>query len=99
MKFVQARCPQGRALGFQAIREEALWADAPVAKQVFHKFQGSAGVAMLPNNKIRTLAFIVDGAPQEHALPADRANHLIEPPARGGRRSATLKLLAICSRA
>lgn len=97
MTFFQARRPQGRAAGFLAIGDQALRIGALVAEQAFQQVEGRAGVAALLEGKVENLAFIVDGAPQSDALTTDGAKHLVEPPARGGRRFATLKLLAICS--
>jgi hypothetical protein len=37
--------------------------------------------------KVQHLAFVIDGAPEVHSLPADLAYHLIEVPARLRARS------------
>lgn len=97
MTSLQARHPQGRAAGFQTIGDEALRIGALVAEQALQKVEAHSGVAALLHDEVENLAFIVDGAPQSDALTTDGAEHLVEPPARGGRRFATLKLLAICS--
>ena len=88
MTILQAKHAQCRAVRRQAIGDEALWVDALVAKQALQQFQRCAGVATLLNNKIKHLAFIVDGAPQIDALTADVADHLVEMPSRRRRRSA-----------
>lgn len=63
-----------------------------IPKQLLQQFQGCSRVAPFLNDEIENLAFIINSAPQEHALAANLADHFVEVPTWRWRKLATAKV-------
>jgi hypothetical protein len=53
-------------------------------EQLSHEFHGSGLVAPSLDEKVKGLAFVINGSPQPEMPTCDRNNHLIEMPANVG---------------
>ena len=54
-----------------------------ISQKALEQLQRRLRVPPALNDDVQHLALVIDGAPQEHALSADRADHFVEMPARG----------------
>jgi hypothetical protein len=77
-----------RPIGGLAIGDDALWFDALVRSTGLKGFSVASVLGGLLYDKMETIAFIIDGAPQTDALTANASDHLVELPSWRGRSSA-----------
>jgi len=68
------------AIGRQLVRRDRLGVDALISEQFPQELQCGRLMAAFLNKDIQNIPFIVDRAPQIHALAADPHNHFVQVP-------------------
>ncbi len=88
----QAKRLGRRAVGCELVRGDRLGVNALMLQQFSEQLQSSVLAAALLNQNVEHLAFVVNGALQVHAPPADLADHFVQMPSagRGGAPAAKI---------
>src|SRR5450631_2105751 len=80
-------CVGAKPIGYQKFRRETL-----LFEQLSHEFHGSGLFAPSLDEKVKDLAFVINGSPQPEMPTCDRNHHLIEMPAQRRPRSSIAQL-------
>lgn len=70
----------------KTVGDDAFWLNRLISQQSLQQHQSRLRVSPALDDKVQDLALIIDRAPEEHALAADRTDDLVQVPAwgRGG---------------
>ena len=85
MSILEVQLPHCSAIRGKAIGDETLGMYALVLEQLLQQLDRCRLVAALLHQHVEHFAFVINGAPEEHAFAPDLDDHLVEMPPTGWR--------------